>query len=718
MEIALKKWQRVAIIIVMLSIYFFTNVGYINAAPKTIFPLDNIAEATGASINTGSVSRTYYVDANHDQASDENPGTSQDRPLKTIGRAVALALNSKRNGRGVKVIIKPGVYRESITLDGGGGSAPLILEGTSKGDVLIKGSEIYSDWQVSGKYYTHTWNYKWGASPNIYLKDYDLDIKEIVRRREMVFVNGKRLDQVMSKSAVTAGKYYVAENENKIYMIPPAGVDMEKSTVEVPVREDILNLYNMRNVVIRNLTITQGNPKHTGAAATLWQCNNVLIENTEISNNNWFGIGVWGTRNVTFNKATISYNGGGGIQGSDVNNILIKDTKTSNNNWRGNYGQYYDWETSGVKLLFSDTIKFLRVTANNNYASGLWTDSDCRNVIIDNCTVKGNKSPSKSIVAGLYLEGGIGPYRVIGCTITGNRRGINIASSNDIHIIDSVIANNTTSQINVFNNWNQGRSFNGVTSFSRNTRIENTIISANSSNKTTLFDYDWDDNQGYTYWINNGLKTANIYYYHPNASQAFLLKDASTKGSLADWQADTGIDSDAIWLAKPYDGGTPVPAPTPTVKPEPKPTQKPVSTATPAPAPKPTETPTPTPAETSSPTATPDPDESPVPTENPVETQDPTATPDPETESEGTEEPTETAEPAATESVSTQEPAATIGPTEDSESDEAKSADNLPDDGGGSGSGMRQNTGLVAALILILSAAVAAVIYTTRKLRA
>jgi len=557
------KKTSMVLVAVFTAVYLFANFGYNSVAAATLLPQDDITEATGANVNESSITRILYVDANHINASDLNDGTSENYPLKTISRAAALAINYKRSGQGTKVIIKPGIYRENITIDSGNNETPLVFEGTDKGQVIISGSEVYGNWQVSGQYYTHAWNYNWGASPNIYLDDYGLDIPEIVRRREMVFINGQRLDQVMTKSEVTAGKYYVSEAEDKIYMIPPAGVDMSSSTVEVAIRDHLFELFNMRNVVLRNMTITHGNPFHTGAPVTLWQCRDILIEDADISHNNWFGIGVWNSRDITFNRSSLSNNGGGGIQGSGNTNILLMDSETSHNNWRGNYGNYHDWDTAGIKILFTSIVKFLRHKANGNYAPGLWTDSDCRDIIIEDCMVTGNTSQTNSVVAGIYLEGGIGPYRIIGTKITDNRRGINIASANDVHIINSIIANNQTCQINVFNNWNYGREFSGVTSFCKNTRIESTIIAANVGNTHPLFDYDHGDLEGYKYWIDNnpvpnrpatqgnGLRTANMRYYHPKASQAFLLKDAVARGNLNAWQANTELDSDALWLSQP-----------------------------------------------------------------------------------------------------------------------------------------------------------------------
>ena len=56
---------------------------------------------------------TYVVDQSHPAAADTNAGT-REAPLKTISAAAARAV------AGDEVIVRPGVYRESVTLTNSG----------------------------------------------------------------------------------------------------------------------------------------------------------------------------------------------------------------------------------------------------------------------------------------------------------------------------------------------------------------------------------------------------------------------------------------------------------------------------------------------------------------------------------------------------------------------------------------------------------------------
>ena len=127
----------------------------------------------------------YFVDQNHPQTSDENPGTS-DKPFRTINRSF----------RGLKpgdtVWVKEGVYRENIMLASEPGSVyqwkyAVIPSGMSYAEMLsfhawpgdevvIKGSDLVTGW---AKGEGDTWvKHDWKVNS------------------QQVFVDGKALQQI------------------------------------------------------------------------------------------------------------------------------------------------------------------------------------------------------------------------------------------------------------------------------------------------------------------------------------------------------------------------------------------------------------------------------------------------------------------------------------------------------------------------------------------
>ncbi len=81
---------------------------------------------------------TFYVDANHPNCSPAGPGTV-DNPYCTINAAA-----SAQGGPGTTIIVKPGIYREQLTVAASGlAGSPYVIKASGPGAV-IDGSDLYS----------------------------------------------------------------------------------------------------------------------------------------------------------------------------------------------------------------------------------------------------------------------------------------------------------------------------------------------------------------------------------------------------------------------------------------------------------------------------------------------------------------------------------------------------------------------------------------------
>jgi len=555
--------KKTTVIVMVLVMLFVFNVPQIQAKASIY------GTVTGANVSESSIVNTYYVDKNYTGSSNG----SSSRPYKTIAAATTQALTQSRNGRASKVIVRAGEYREKVMLQGQGSDntrASLIVEG--QGNVVVKGSiDFSSGWQLSGGVYEKIWPYDWGLSDDKYT-DYDIYMPELVRRREMLYVNGDHLIPVLSKSAVTAGHFFVDETNDKIYMLPPAGVNMGAALIETAdyvsmsadfAKSCLFRLIDIQNVVVRNIQFTQASSDHAGAAFSLYRVKNIKIENCMVENASYYGVGMHDARDITFNNVTMNKNGGGGIEGGSLDNVLLTNCETSYNSWRGDLGNFTDWDMGGIKFLFSYDVKIARHRSIDNTSPGIWFDSECRRVTIEKCYVDGNTSSSPSVTAGIYLEGSIGPFLVDKCIIVNNRKGLNLASSNDVTIRNSIIADNLDCQIELFSNWRRpgiyegGRTFQErgkdtyVTSHLRDTVMENTIISTSLPSVGPLFGYSHNDTWAYDLWYAT-LSTSGMRYYHTTPSEAFFRENVTSYGSLAYWRQMTGLDADAAWMLAPY----------------------------------------------------------------------------------------------------------------------------------------------------------------------
>src|SRR5215469_15968740 len=182
---------------------------------------------------------TVQLYVNTRTGSDTNAGTSA-KPLKTIGAAAAIAETNNRKNVGTKVVIMPGTYRETVSLQATGKdtTAPETFEAQTNGTVIVSGGDVWTGWQASStnsKVFVHAWPYQWGLCPAALSGPTE---QAIVRRREMIFVNGRALTQVLAVNQLQPGTFFVDETHGQVSIEPEAGTNLGTSTVEVAVRQN------------------------------------------------------------------------------------------------------------------------------------------------------------------------------------------------------------------------------------------------------------------------------------------------------------------------------------------------------------------------------------------------------------------------------------------------------------------------------------------------
>ncbi len=125
--------------------------------------------ATGASVDESRVQNVYHVDvASADAANDDKHGTA-DAPFATINYACEAAARDQDKNIGSKVVIAPGVYRETVEIrppaaGGANTDAPLIVESAERGQAVIDGADTEgwtaSTWKSDGAQWTHPWPFR------------------------------------------------------------------------------------------------------------------------------------------------------------------------------------------------------------------------------------------------------------------------------------------------------------------------------------------------------------------------------------------------------------------------------------------------------------------------------------------------------------------------------------------------------------------------------
>ena len=339
-----------------------------------------------------SFARVFIVDKNHPRASDNNPGT-ENLPFKTISRAV-------RNLRpGDIVLIKAGVYRESVTIRAKGTrEKPIIIKAYpgDEGKVIIKGSEIFRNWkQIPGN---PVWVAPWKYHLESHYPENWEDFGLYAKRCEMVFVNGKPLKQVLAKGLLRLNTFYVDEKEGKIYIAVPFGTPL--SNIEVAVRQRGIFVRGSY-LRIKGLTVMYVANHHKEAAFDINGVH-IIIENCRAEWNNLDGFRIRG-RYIQMIKCVANHNGRCGISAS-VHNSIIAWCVTNENSWR--FGPA--WHAGGMKIvggLPSNNLIIGHIAINNN-GPGIWFDW-CKNNRVERSLLCNN------LIVNLKIEASLGINYVI-----------------------------------------------------------------------------------------------------------------------------------------------------------------------------------------------------------------------------------------------------------------------------------------------------------------
>lgn len=204
---------------------------------------------------------------------------------------------------------------------------------------------------------------------------------------EMAFLNDKALRQVLHKSNLKRGRFFVDAAKDEITLADdPTGKRIEFSGMPHAF------FGTASDVLIEGLRIERyASPAQLGAVearkAERW-----TLRNVEVTQNNAVGINL-GAGGVVENSR-IASNGQLGIAGAGREIRIIGNVISGNNT----NGFKTDWEAGGVKITRAENVVMRANQVTDNNGPGLWCDIDCRNVVYENNTIVDNAN------AGIFHE--------------------------------------------------------------------------------------------------------------------------------------------------------------------------------------------------------------------------------------------------------------------------------------------------------------------------
>ncbi|MFO7802566.1 MAG: chondroitinase-B domain-containing protein, partial [Desulfovermiculus sp.] len=329
---------------------------------------------------------SYYV-SDSGVSSDMNSGT-QDDPLRTVQEALNRAVP------GDEVIIGTGTYREELQLGRSGTSDhPITIKAQVPGEAFLMGSDVVEGWQLS---HDHIW-----FKPNWEVNS------------QQVFVDGQSLQQIGSNcvyhdiavqdgtalpitgsdvSDMFAGSFWYDSEFGQLYVWLPDGSSPQEHFMEASVRPFVVAPNSQSFITLQDVVFAHSN---SGAGTEAKAMVNIGGDNWTLHNTQFLladlnGLSLSG-RGHTLMENTFVLNGlcGMTISGlqqdmdssSDPQDIRLSINETSLNNDRQ---FHYSINPSGLTITGqANTIAIDRHLAWQNHMYGIFIDSDCREIGID-----------------------------------------------------------------------------------------------------------------------------------------------------------------------------------------------------------------------------------------------------------------------------------------------------------------------------------------------
>ena len=381
--------------------------------------------------------RTYYVDNRNPRAADSNPGTRQ-LPFLTISKAAHVLEPGER------VVIMAGVYRERVSPARGGiGPEKMIsYEAAPGAEVIVKGSRLVNKgWEASTDYRLdlsasdrakvkiyqrrlddiefHGYN-PFGMvnimQNRIYLNPTPAELRRHLLRRGMVFVDGKRLEQVEEYSELghADGAFWCEHDGLTLHMRLPGDADPANHEVELVVQEQVFapRVQGLSYIRVKGITFEHASsqfPTPQIGMVSLSRGNHWIIEDCVMRHVNSVALDIGEQGSGMISPPIVGYAivrrnriddvGVCGLAGLAVQNTLIESNLIERVGWQD---VELTWEAGGIKLhVARNCLLRNNVIRHLQHAMGIWLDYKNNNTRVTGNVIG---DTLETMRGGIYIE--------------------------------------------------------------------------------------------------------------------------------------------------------------------------------------------------------------------------------------------------------------------------------------------------------------------------
>jgi hypothetical protein len=350
---------------------------------------------------------TYFVRPDGD---DNNDGKTRTSPFATLQKAVDVVQP------GETVLALRGVYKEGFWIHKEGRPDAWITLLAEPG-AEIRGSDVRKDWvREPGQLPIYAI-----ARPDLFPGSWQKPDTELRNRPEQVFVNGTLLRQVTDPSMLKPHDvFYVDDNAKKLFVCLAGGRDPNGEKTEVTMRTCAISVSAPPNmnwwaepekgeenrtayVRIDGFRVRHiGNFFRHAAIEVRGLCHHITIENCDVQQVNYSGIGVNGLHraskktgkwfhhrphHITVRNCISSRNGAQGVGGGHFDDCVFEYNLLDGNNYKD---VPVSFEGGGMKLLHCNNAIMRGNVARGNSNHGLWFDYAGTGNVIENNLVVGS----------------------------------------------------------------------------------------------------------------------------------------------------------------------------------------------------------------------------------------------------------------------------------------------------------------------------------------
>jgi parallel beta-helix repeat protein len=443
---------------------------------------------------------------------DSGAGTLRS-PVKTVRHAVWRA-NS-----GDAIVLRGGTYRESVQIHG-----KAVAISSAPGErAVFDGTQQLSGWRRSGAdWYVDGWTHQFPRAVGGPVAA----SRSAAGFPELVFRNGKPLDQVLRRIDVVPGTFFHDNSRDRIYVADdPVGARVEASSIEWA-----LYFRDADGSSVRNVTVRRFATPASDVAAIRAHSNNMVISGVTSELNAAAGISAIGN-NIVIRKSQFSDNGYLGIHAHNSNTLVIEDSTIVGNNKAGFDARH---SAGGIKVTTSTGITIRNNEVSRNGGPGIWTDLSARWVTISYNRVEQNGR------SGIEVELSSDVNVASNVTIENGEAGIWILESQNVQVF-----NNAT-----YRNVREIYVLEGLRRHVSNVAIKNNIIGDGRGGSALVVVEDWTRQRSAAQM---GVRVDFNAYWQPRTSPVTSMSrwgewptNVSINTTLADHQSSTGQDKNSL----------------------------------------------------------------------------------------------------------------------------------------------------------------------------